>query len=200
MEKKKRQLAGQKTEDTAPSLEGEIEAVSIDLKVKAFIPQEYMDDESAKIDFYQRINNARGREDIDEIFDELIDRFGDLPQPVENLLAIGLIKAIAKEARVSSVTQDGKYIRLLMARDHGLKGPQLMELVRSFNRRISFNAADRLEILIQYTQAEPKEVIKFLTQVVEAIGKLTKEEPPEEAAAKAPARSQRKKDSPSGIL
>ncbi len=174
VEKKKRQLAGQAPlEGRDDSLAGEIEAVSIDLQAKAYIPQEYMDDESAKIDFYQRINNARGRQDIDEIFDEMIDRFGDLPQPVENLLAIGLIKAIAKEAKIASVTQDAKYIRILMARNHNLKGPELMELVRSFNRRISFNAADRLEILIQPARLEQKDVIGFLTKVTEAVAALT---------------------------
>ena len=193
VEKKKRQLAGQAPEAGAgPSvLEGEIEAVSIDLRVKAYIPQEYMDDESAKIDFYQRINNARGREDIDEIFDELIDRFGDLPLPVENLLAIGLIKALAKEAKIASITQDKKYIRLLMARDHGLKGPELMELVREFNRRISFNAADRLEILIEPARLEQKDVIGFLTKVVEGILKLTARKPEAKTAAARPAEARR---------
>lgn len=156
------------------SPEEELETVAIDLQVKAYIPMEYMEDESAKIDFYQRINNARNNEDIDELREEMVDRFGDLPDPLENLLAIGFIKAVAKEAKIAGVIQEPKQIKIMMAQDHGLKGPELMELVKSFNRRISFNATDKLEIIIQLAKLEEQNVIGFLTKVVQALLALVK--------------------------
>jgi transcription-repair coupling factor (superfamily II helicase) len=101
----------------------ELETVAIDLKVKAYIPAEYIDDESAKIDFYQRINCALNAGDIEDLREEMTDRFGDLPPPLENLLAIGLIKTEAKQANISSVAQEQNQIKITMAQHHSLSAP-----------------------------------------------------------------------------
>jgi transcription-repair coupling factor (superfamily II helicase) len=154
--------------------EDELETVSIDLQISAYIPAEYMADESAKIDFYQRINHAGNEEDIADLREEMVDRFGDLPGPLENLLVIGLLKALAKDAKIAMIAQEAGRIRIVMAPDHGLKGPALMELVKSFNRRISFSAAEKLEITIQLAKLEEQDVIGFLMKVVRALLALVK--------------------------
>ncbi|MCL2120784.1 MAG: transcription-repair coupling factor [Clostridiales bacterium] len=154
--------------------ENELETVTIDLRVKAYIPASYMEDESAKIDFYQRINSALTEEDIEDLREEMTDRFGDLPLPLENLLAIGKIKAIAKEAKISGLIQEPSRIRITMARDHGLKSPELMELVQRFQRKVSFHALEKLEIVIQLGKPEEQNVIGFMLQAVNTLSDLSK--------------------------
>jgi len=140
--------------------------VAIDLQVKAYIPAEYMEDEGTKIDFYQRINSARDKEDMDALREELVDRFGDLPDPLENLLRIGAIKAMAKAAKVNGVTQEPKQIKISMAENHGLTGPELMDLVRRYRRQVTFDAAHGLEIAVQLQKMDQSDVIKFLEKIV----------------------------------
>ena len=165
VQKKRRQqavLQGQPIEET----EAGQPVVAIDLQVKAYIPAEYMEDEGTKIDFYQRINSARDKEDMDALREELVDRFGDLPDPLENLLRIGAIKAMAKAAKVNGVTQEPKQIKISMAENHGLTGPELMDLVRRYRRQVTFDAAHGLEIAVQLQKMDQSDVIKFLEKIV----------------------------------
>jgi len=156
--------------------ENELEAVTIDLKVKAYIPAEYIDDEGVKIDFYQRINNALSAEDIEDLREEMVDRFGDPPTPLENLLAIGRIKTMAKQAKIAGIVQEQKQIRIQMAHDHDLKSPELMELVQGFQRRISFHAAEKLEIIIHLGKQEEQDVIGFLGTAASALLAIVKKD------------------------
>ena len=167
---------GQPQPDTP---DDELETVTIDLKVKAYIPAEYIDDESAKIDFYQRINCATNAEDIGDLREEMTDRFGDLPAPLENLLAIGLIKTEAKRAKIAGVIQEQDQIRITMAPDHSLQSAELIELVKRFNRKISFQAAEKLEILIKPGRNEAQDMIGYLSKVMESLLNL---EPQQEKA------------------
>ena len=150
-----------------------LETTTIDLRVRAFIPSEYMDDESAKIDFYQRINNAENIADIDDLREEMVDRFGDLPRALENLLSIGSIKALAKEAKVSGFIQEKNRVRIIMNKEHNLTSSELVELVKSFQRRVSFQAAERLEITIQLAKIEEEDILRFLLSVTQALKSLS---------------------------
>ncbi|MCL1849482.1 MAG: transcription-repair coupling factor [Clostridiales bacterium] len=156
--------------------DNELEAVTIDLQVKAYIPAEYMEDESAKIDFYQRINHALNAADIEDLREEMVDRFGDLPGPLENLLAIGTVKALAKDAKIAGVLQEQGNIRITMAKDHSLMSPELVELVKQYQRGISFNATDKLEIILQPARGERQDIIGYLLSVVKTIVELCKQQ------------------------
>lgn len=65
------------------------------IKVDAFIPSTYISNERQKLEAYKKIAVIRSEEDYDEMFDELIDRYGDMPDSVHNLLMISMIKALA---------------------------------------------------------------------------------------------------------
>ncbi|HEY8364151.1 MAG TPA: transcription-repair coupling factor [Haloplasmataceae bacterium] len=71
--------------------------VEIRVLVDAYIPDEYVNDESIKIELYKRIKLINSEEDVRELEDELIDRFGDYPQVVQNLLNLALIKSCCQE-------------------------------------------------------------------------------------------------------
>lgn len=73
--------------------------VEIDLSIDAYIPADYIEDERQKIDFYKRIQRIESVADHDEIDADLIDRFGDYPQEVSDLLEVGLIKITQKRVK-----------------------------------------------------------------------------------------------------
>ncbi len=67
----------------------------LELNVNAYIPSSYITSQSQKVDFYQRIYNADSKGELEELDEELTDRYGSPPQPVMNLLSVGRIRILA---------------------------------------------------------------------------------------------------------
>ena len=77
------------------------------LSVSAAIPDRYVPAPEQRMDLYRRIANLRSEEEADELVDELIDRYGEPPRPVNNLISVALLRADAARCRVSELTQKG---------------------------------------------------------------------------------------------
>ncbi len=78
--------------------------VQIDINISSYIPDEYIENSSQKIEVYQNIATSRTEEDIQNVIDEIIDRFGAMPEEVNNLLEIARIKELAKKAFVIKIS------------------------------------------------------------------------------------------------
>lgn len=118
-------------------LKGELEeepyVTTIDLNVDAFIPSGYIPNEYQKLDIYKRIASIENEEEMDDMLEELIDRFGDVPKKVQQLLTIALLKAFAHSIYVTSVEQKGEALRFVMyekAKVHVERIPALIERYR----------------------------------------------------------------------
>ncbi len=84
--------------------------VQIDLDVTSYIPDNFIENSSQKIEIYQNIALCRDEEDIQNITDEIIDRYGQIPYEIENLLDITRIKSMAREKFVLKIAQKGDNI------------------------------------------------------------------------------------------
>lgn len=85
--------------------------VQIDLNISSYIPDEYISDSSQKIEIYQDIALCRSEEDIANIVDELIDRYGNMPSEVESLLEIVRIKEMCRKANILRLTKrNGSFV------------------------------------------------------------------------------------------
>ena len=90
--------------------EGEEESftTTIDLNIDAYIPESYIRNEYQKLDIYKRIAAIDNEEEMDDMTEELIDRFGDIPKKVQQLLHIAALKGLAHSAYVTAVEQKGQ--------------------------------------------------------------------------------------------
>ena len=79
--------------------------IQIDLYITSYIPDSYIEDSSQKIDIYQKIALCRTEEDIGNVIDEIIDRFGNMPGELNNLIEVARIKQLCKQAGVVKVTE-----------------------------------------------------------------------------------------------
>ena len=77
--------------------------VQIDLNVTSYIPDKYISDSNQKIEIYQNIALCKNEQDIQNVIDEIIDRFGNMPEELENLIDIARIKYLAKTQNVSKI-------------------------------------------------------------------------------------------------
>lgn len=86
----------------------------MDLEVDAYIPATYIRNEMQKLDMYKRVAQIENEEELADLEEELVDRFGDIPQAFENLLKIALLKAMCHSVYISGLTQKGDLVRLSM--------------------------------------------------------------------------------------
>ena len=77
--------------------------IQIDLNVTSYIPDEYISDSNQKIEVYQNIALCKNEEDIQNVIDEIIDRFGNMPAELENLIDIARIKYLAKAKNITKI-------------------------------------------------------------------------------------------------
>ena len=83
----------------------EEQEVQIDLNVSSYIPDDYIENTSQKIEVYQNIAISKTEEDIQDVIDEITDRYGNIPKELENLLDIARIKNLCKEKNIIKITQ-----------------------------------------------------------------------------------------------
>ncbi len=84
----------------------------VELPVTAHLPVDYVPSERLRLDLYRRMADAHLDTDLDAIVEELQDRFGELPEPAQNLLAVARIRTFAKKLGLTEVVLQGKYLKL----------------------------------------------------------------------------------------
>ncbi len=113
---------------------------TIDLNLDAYIPDSYIPNEYHKLDIYKRIAAIESEEDMEEMTEELIDRFGEFPKKVEMLLLVARLKALAHEAYVTQIEQKGDTYTFLMYEKAKVAPERIPELLLQFREELSFKA------------------------------------------------------------
>lgn len=116
-------------------------STQIELNVSAYISDAYIPSESHKIEMYKRIASAQTKEDIRDIEDELIDRYGDIPTEVYNLLEIASIKMLARSLEITSVSDRTGSI-IFQFSEKGIKFDLVARLVSIYKKKILFTASN----------------------------------------------------------
>jgi transcription-repair coupling factor (superfamily II helicase) len=111
---------------------------SIDVQVNAYIPEYYIEDEVQKLEMYKKISLIRTEGDKDDTYDELQDRFGNPPSPVENLLRVSHLKARANKIGITAITQKQKQLVLNFKNDAEVDVDNLSTYISQEAGRITF--------------------------------------------------------------
>ena len=164
-------LKGEKPE------EEEYETV-VDCDIDAYIPGFYIKNEYQKLDIYKRISVIEDDEEYMDMQDELMDRFGDIPKPVENLLKVAALKAMAHKAYVTEVSINKQEARLTMFQRAKLDVAKIPEIVAEYKGDLKFQAGQEAPYFLYRDQRnknkdcmammeKTKELLKKLDDIVE---------------------------------
>ena len=104
----------------------------VECDIDAYIPGRYIKNEYQKLDIYKRISAIETEEEYMDMQDELMDRFGDIPRSVENLLKIASVRALAHQAYVTEVVINRQEVRLTMYQKAKLQVEKIPDMVRSY--------------------------------------------------------------------
>ena len=156
--------------------EAEIFQTTIDLNINAYIPDSYIRNENQKLDIYKRISAIENEEDMDDMTEELIDRFGDIPKTVQQLLHAAALKNLAHAAYVTAVEQKGDAIRFVMYERAKIDPAKIPALLASYGRDLSFRTEDPPYFLYRKAgrsgRAAQENVLDTVRRVLEDIRSL----------------------------
>ena len=113
--------------------------VYIDLKVDAYIPDSYIEDSSQKIEIYTRISRIENLEDYSLLVEDLIDRYGDIPLMVDNLMYVSLIKSLADQLGFDEIREVKNEIKISYEDRNKFTFEELSKINEDYHNEISFD-------------------------------------------------------------
>ena len=140
--------------------------VQVDLNVTCYIPDNYIEDSGQKIEVYQKIALCRTEEDIQNVIDEVIDRYGNMPKELENLLEVARIKQLAKEQNIVKVESKQNGVVFTFASSENIKY-DIAELVRKYGNKIKFSAGIKPMITYKTDNVKEQELLKQVKEFLE---------------------------------
>ncbi|MEK6681215.1 MAG: transcription-repair coupling factor [Nitrospirota bacterium] len=121
------------------TVEEEIEPV-INLPVSAFIPEEYISNSLQRLSMYKRLAAARNASELNNIKAEIIDRFGEAPEPVNNLLDIIELKAIAIANNITGIEAKGNGFEISFLKGKAINRDIVNSLIKKYGRSLRFTS------------------------------------------------------------
>ena len=146
---------------------------NIDLKMDAFIPADYIPNEFQKLDVYKRIAEIETEPERDDMVDELIDRFGEPPQSVCNLLEIALLKAKAHDAYITAIVEKANQIRITMFPQAKVATDKIPDLLAAYQGKLRF-VPETTPYFVYQQKEEP--LLRQLSELVNEMQKIKEEE------------------------
>lgn len=142
--------------------------INVDVKVSAFIPDEYVPQSSDKIMMYRQIASIENEEEYSKIVEELLDRFGDPPESVENLLDIALIKRWASDLGFSRIKETKEAIELRYEKFEQFSVEQLKAISEGYSGPLTFDfqKEPRFKIAVSpHKLKDTKRLLQLMTQL-----------------------------------
>lgn len=156
----------------------------VDIDLDAYIPAGYISDEMQRLDIYKRIAGVRNEDDSQDMVDELIDRFGEPPRSVMNLVQIALLRGVAKKAYISEMRQTKSELRIVLYKKAKLDVSKLPEMVERHKSYVTFTLAGKngpeYDVLYKkdsrISKQEPLEILqKFAEELSQIAGMASPE-------------------------
>ena len=138
---------------------------SVEIKVDAFIPVSYIKNEFQKLDIYKRIAELETEDEKTDMIDELVDRFGEPPKSVMNLLNIAILKAKAHEAFIMEVASKKEQLQFVMYPQAKIDVEGIPKLIASMGRKLRFVPGAKPYFVYQYTGNVLSEAEKIVDEI-----------------------------------
>ncbi|HSJ37149.1 MAG TPA: TRCF domain-containing protein, partial [Planococcus sp. (in: firmicutes)] len=157
----------------------DIPEVEIALDVDAYIPDTYIGDGYQKIQMYKRVKGIESSEEVSELQDEMIDRFGDMPIETDRLLRVSRMKVWARMTGVQSIKQNGKSIVILLSEKGtgSINGGKVVEQSAVYGRAVGFSmAGQQLRLTIDENKTGKQHPFDVLEGMMRLLSEALREE------------------------
>lgn len=144
---------------------------SIDLSIDAYLPGDYIYDSIQKIEIYKKVAAISSFQEATELEEELVDRFGDLPEAVVNLLAVARIKVYGKAYGIESVTQraDQMILRFYEGQEKAIQPSGIAQIGNRFERRVQFDQGVPMTVAIKGKGLGDRQLMELLEEFLSSM-------------------------------
>ncbi len=144
----------------------------IDISIDAFIPPQYIKNEFQKLSVYKQIASIESEEEYRDMQDELMDRFGELPKNVENLLSIALIKALAHKAWITEISNIGTQLKFAMYREAKIDVAGIQAIVDRYKGKLKF-VTDSIPYFMYTMDKTTNDMKEYKQIILDIIGDIS---------------------------
>ena len=148
----------------------DVQDVAIDISIDAYLPESYIRNHNQRIDIYKKIAAIETEDDKFEIEDELIDRFGDIPRAVQNIIEVASLKTYAKECGIYEIAQSGDNLLMKFGENY-VDANLIMGLDKMFPKRIKLLSGDK-PVISYAIKGEYKKILNIVNNLLSTIKEL----------------------------
>lgn len=158
-------------DDAVRALKGEVvreksEDLKIDLNVSAIIPSWYIAEEELKMEMYKKCATISNDEDLSDIMDEFIDRFGDVPKETENIMYLNYIRSLAEAIGTSRIYEERGTIVVVLEKDNLLKAENLAMASAKFGYDLIINVGTQPRLRLKAIKKDKLEKLLSLIKLL----------------------------------
>jgi transcription-repair coupling factor (superfamily II helicase) len=139
----------------------------IDLGIPALLPADYLPDVHTRLVLYKRIASAGSPEELKDLQVEMIDRFGLLPRPAQNLMEITQLKLRVQHYGIKKIEAGPSGGRVLFGPEPKVDPARIIRLVQSAPKEFKLDGGDKLRFLADLTEPSQR-----IGQVARVLGQL----------------------------
>ena len=163
--------------DAVLRLKGELSEDSdfdtaLDLNIDAFLPSAYIRNEVEKLELYKRISAIETRDEMEDMQDELLDRFGGLPAAVVNLLHIALLKSMAHHACMTDVKQKGEKVSFEMYPQANVQVEKIPDVLNEFPKELSVSPGEQPVFILDLSSVKKSQWLSKIEHCVNSLDAL----------------------------
>src|SRR6056297_1956102 len=148
----------------------EVKDVEIEIDIDAYIPDSYISDSRQKIEMYKKLKKVDSEANIISLIDEFVDRFGDPPETVMNLIELSRLNVIAKSLGIKNISESSAGYRVIFREDNKIDGDYIVNLLNEYPKKLKVRNSENPEIIIKNKKLILlKKILKFLKRQVYSI-------------------------------
>jgi len=153
--------------------------LELELEIDAYIPESYISDGHQKIEMYKRFRGAASVDDIEELKEEMIDRFGEYPEQISYLFQMTEIKVHGELVGVEFIKQTKNEIVILLNEDASasIDGQRIFQMTSKYGRMVGLGMdGKKLKTVLHIKGVKSSEWLKIIFEIVQGIRESKKEE------------------------
>ncbi|MDP4088250.1 MAG: transcription-repair coupling factor [Bacillota bacterium] len=158
-------------EDTVKLVKGEIDKepveTTVEIKIDAYIPGTYIQDEMQKIEVYKKIAAIGSFEDVMDVKEELEDRFSEIPQSVYNLMNIAYIRSLGKQLGILEIKERGSEVNFQFEDRDRLSDNLIKALMKKYSKKIVFKLGEKPNIAYKLSETKKEDALVTFKEMLQ---------------------------------
>lgn len=145
----------------------EQDEVLMELEYTGFIPDSYVQNPQTKMEIYKKIASVQTRDELDQVYSELNDRFGTVPDEVISLLSLAQIRIICRQLFINSIKEKQGIIQIVFSKVSNIAIDKVLKLIKSSSGHVKLDPSKPNMLLLETGKIELKEKSEFIKEKLE---------------------------------